>query len=72
MILCADARALPLKDESVQMCVTSPPYWSLRQYQVEGYQIGQEKTPEEYVSVSSSGASRFTSTWAITTWRRGV
>lgn len=40
-------RTLP--DESVQCCVTSPPYWGLRDYGVEG-QIGLEKTPEEYVS----------------------
>jgi DNA modification methylase len=31
------------------MCVTSPPYWGLRDYGVEG-QIGLEKTPEEYVA----------------------
>ncbi|MBA4542032.1 site-specific DNA-methyltransferase [Thermoactinomyces daqus] len=30
-------------------CVTSPPYWGLRDYGVEG-QIGLEKTPEEYVA----------------------
>lgn len=32
MIIQADARAIPLSDESVQMCVTSPPYWGLRDY----------------------------------------
>lgn len=37
-----------LPAESVQMCVTSPPYWGLRDYGVDG-QIGLEKTPEEYV-----------------------
>ena len=37
-----------LDDGSVQTCVTSPPYWGLRDYGVEG-QIGLEKTPEEYV-----------------------
>lgn len=31
------------------MCVTSPPYWGLRDYGVEG-QLGLEKTPEEYVA----------------------
>ena len=36
-------------DESVQCCVTSPPYWGLRDYGVEG-QLGLEKTPEEYVA----------------------
>lgn len=37
-----------LEDQSVQCVVTSPPYWGLRDYGVEG-QIGLEKTPEEYV-----------------------
>ena len=36
-----------LPDGGVQTCVTSPPYWGLRDYGVEG-QIGLEKTPEEY------------------------
>jgi DNA modification methylase len=40
-------RTLP--DESVHCCVTSPPYFGLRDYGVDG-QIGQETTPEEYVS----------------------
>lgn len=37
-----------LPDESIDCCVTSPPYWHLRDYGVEG-QLGLEKTPEEYV-----------------------
>lgn len=37
-----------LEPESVQCCVTSPPYWGLRDYNHPD-QIGQEKTPEEYV-----------------------
>ena len=37
-----------LPDESVQCCVTSPPYWGLRDYGVKG-QIGLENTPEAYV-----------------------
>jgi DNA modification methylase len=50
-ILHGDCRAvLPtLEAGSVQTCVTSPPYWGLRDYGVEG-QLGLEKTPEEYVS----------------------
>jgi DNA modification methylase len=32
-----------------QTCVTSPPYWGLRDYGAEG-QLGLEPTPEEYVS----------------------
>lgn len=35
-------------DESVDCCVTSPPYYGLRDYGVNG-QIGLEATPEEYI-----------------------
>jgi len=42
------ARLRELSDESVHCVVTSPPYWGLRDYGVEG-QIGLESTPEEYV-----------------------
>jgi DNA modification methylase len=38
-----------IDSESVHCCVTSPPYWRLRDYGVEG-QLGLEPTPEEYVS----------------------
>jgi len=38
-----------LEDKSVDMCVTSPPYYGLRDYKVEG-QIGLENSPEEYVN----------------------
>jgi DNA modification methylase len=34
---------------SVQTCVTSPPYWGLRDYGHEG-QLGLERTPDEYVA----------------------
>ncbi len=37
-----------LPSESVQCCVTSPPYWGLRDYGVEG-QLGLEPTPQLYV-----------------------
>ena len=37
-----------LDDESVNCCVTSPPYFNLRDYGVDG-QIGLENTPEEYI-----------------------
>ncbi len=33
---------------SVHCVVTSPPYWGLRDYGVEG-QLGLEQTPEEYL-----------------------
>jgi len=38
-----------LEDESVQCVVTSPPYYGLRDYGVDG-QIGLEQSPEEYVA----------------------
>jgi DNA modification methylase len=41
-------RLADLPDESVHCVVTSPPYWGLRSYGVDG-QIGLEATPEEYV-----------------------
>ncbi len=37
-----------MPDEHVNCCVTSPPYWGLRDYGVDG-QLGLEKTPDEYV-----------------------
>lgn len=37
-----------LNDESVDCCITSPPYYNLRDYGKEG-QIGLESTPEEYI-----------------------
>jgi len=40
-------RTMP--DASVQCCVTSPPYWGLRDYGHDG-QIGLESTPESYVA----------------------
>lgn len=38
-----------LPDESVQCCVTSPPYFGLRDYGVDG-QIGLEPTPVEFIA----------------------
>lgn len=52
-----DCRAVlaTLPAQSVQCCVTSPPYYGLRQYLPEGHpdmdkQIGLEKSPDEYVA----------------------
>jgi DNA modification methylase len=42
-------RLRELPDESVHCCVTSPPYWGLRDYGVAG-QIGLEPTPQEFVA----------------------
>ena len=35
--------------QSARTCVTSPPYYGLRDYGGEDNQIGQEQTPEEYI-----------------------
>jgi len=35
--------------KTARMCVTSPPYYGLRDYGGEERQIGQENTPEEYI-----------------------
>ena len=50
-IIVADVRdgMATLADQSVQCVVTSPPYWALRDYGVDG-QIGLEPTPAEYVA----------------------
>ena len=49
----ANALALPIPDESVDLIVTSPPYFGLRSYQDGGEhydgQIGSEATPAEFV-----------------------
>lgn len=42
-------RRLASANVRVQMCVTSPPYFGLRDYGVEG-QLGLEQTPEEYIA----------------------
>lgn len=49
-IVCCDSleflRTLP--DECIQCCVTSPPYWGLRDYEHDR-QMGLEETPEAYL-----------------------
>jgi site-specific DNA-methyltransferase (cytosine-N4-specific) len=52
-ILQGDARALPLPDASVDLIVTSPPFWGLRSYTDGGKhfdgQLGAEPTPAAYI-----------------------
>jgi site-specific DNA-methyltransferase (cytosine-N4-specific) len=45
---CRDLLA-QLPERCIQTCVTSPPYWGLRDYGVDG-QLGLEQTPQEYVA----------------------
>lgn len=47
-VLVGDARDIPLDESTVDLVVTSPPYWQKRDYGAEG-QIGQESTPRGYV-----------------------
>ena len=50
LILFGDCReTLSQFDEKPRMCVTSPPYYGLRNYGSENCQIGQEESPEEYI-----------------------
>lgn len=53
-VIRADARRLPLPDASVDLIVTSPPYWRRRDYRDGGEslagQIGAEPTPAEYIA----------------------
>lgn len=51
MILVGDcySELAKLPSKSVQACVTSPPYWGLRDYGVDG-QLGLEPTPDQFVA----------------------
>ena len=44
-----DSRQIPIPDGSVDCVVTSPPYYGLRDYGING-QIGLEESPEEYTN----------------------
>ena len=48
MILNANALSIPLAPGTIQTCVTSPPYYGLRDYGIDG-QLGLEQTPQEYI-----------------------
>jgi DNA modification methylase len=54
VVVQGDARRLPLPDESVDLIITSPPYFSLRSYTDSGGhydgQIGSEVTPRQFTS----------------------
>lgn len=50
-IICGDALTTlkELPNASVQMAITSPPYWNLRDYRIAG-QVGLEPTYDEYIA----------------------
>jgi DNA modification methylase len=54
VVVRGDARRLPLPDASVDLIVTSPPFWRQRRYEDGGEayagQIGSEATPGEYIA----------------------
>ena len=56
LIIRGDARHLPLQDTSVDLIVTSPPYFGLRSYTDGGQhypgQIGSEPTPAAWLASS--------------------
>ena len=49
MLINANALSIPLAAKSVHTVVTSPPYYGLRDYGVDG-QLGLEPTPDEYIA----------------------
>jgi len=57
-----DARRLNLQPDSIDLIVTSPPYWRKRDYGLQS-QIGQESTPEKYVKAILA---------ALRNWRLGL
>ncbi len=59
-VILGDAAQIPLVDNSVDLVVTSPPYWRKRDYGCKG-QIGQETTPHAYVDAMLD---------CLTEWRR--
>lgn len=60
LVLQGDARHLALRDHTVDLVVTSPPYWRKRDYE-SPHQLGQERTPAEYVQAIVD---------CLTEWRR--
>lgn len=54
VIVRGNALAIPLPDASVDLVVTSPPYWNVRDYTDDGVsladQLGREPTPTAYVA----------------------
>ena len=49
MLINANALSIPLAAKSVHTVVTSPPYYGLRDYGVDG-RTGLEVTPDEYIA----------------------
>ncbi len=49
-LVCANALHIPLANETVQCVITSPPYYGLRDYGIDG-QLGLEPDPDDYIAI---------------------
>lgn len=56
VVVQGDAKRLPLPDASVDLVVTSPPYFSQRSYEADN-PVGSEATPEEYLEALWTSAA---------------
>lgn len=56
-LICGDALGVlsDLPDESVQCCVTSPPYWGLRSYLPDAVKMKKDTPPEILEELESFG-----------------
>ena len=75
----ADARAMPLPDASVHMCVTSPPYWGLRDYGLGQWQGGDAECGHKIRPITKHRSSTLvgtahnaTSGGAMQGWKNGI
>jgi len=61
MIINSNALSIPLTEKSVQCCVTSPPYWGLRDYGTAKWKGGEEDcdhTVSQYSDAKNAGVGR--------------
>ena len=74
----ADARAIPLPDGSVHCCITSPPYWGLRDYGLSGWDGGDPECGHarsvigHSTSTLEGGIHNANSNGAMQGWHNGV
>lgn len=54
------AEGVPLKDESVHCVITSPPYYRLRDYEVQGQRFGSYQTAPCKVNIMDKQLSLYT------------
>lgn len=49
-IVCGDSRSMAIPDESVHLAITSPPYWTLKEYPANSDQLGAVADYEHFLS----------------------